>query len=120
MYADDRLELLYGSIFVSSFGWNTITWTVNQVGPAMVAASVCMEPFAGSLLGQLHIKGSHMSTLEWIGGLATFSALGVLCAIYYFEERATRRVIDGQLDFRKPLIQDIEKNSSEDEFIFGE
>ncbi len=116
----DRIELFYGSIFVICVGWNTLTWAVGQVGPAMVAASVCIEPIAGSILDQFYIEGGHISVAEWIGSIITVIALALLCTIYYFEERATRRGFEKFLDYRRPLIPDIERNSSGDEFTFGD
>ncbi len=86
----------------------------------MVAATACIEPFAGSILGLFHNKGGHVSTWEWMPGIITTIALAVLCAIYYFEERATQREFKKHVDIRKPLIKNIEKSASEDDFTFGE
>ncbi len=115
----DRFELLYGSIFVTCVGWNVLVWAVGQAGPAMVAASVCIEPIAGSILDQFYIKAGHVSVVEWLGGIIAVIALSFLCAVYYFEERATRREFEMYSDYRRPLIPDIERTTSVDEFTFG-
>ncbi len=95
-------------------------WAIGDIGPAMVAASLYIEPIALSIFGQIHTKGGHISTVEWIAGCITIVALTMLCAIYYFEERATQREFEKHVEVRKPLIPDIDRSASGDEFIFGE